>query len=197
MTPLEAIKGQRKTGSELFHANGAPHTMNLLSFWQWACSDLSGNVLRGVLAEYLVARDLGCATGLRQQWDSFDLLTDTGIKVEVKSAAYLQSWHQAKPSAIQFGIAPTLGWDPRTNEFSPDRRRQADVYVFALLSHKDKGTLDPLNTDQWDFYILPAVTLDMKAGSSQTISLSSLLRLDPLHHKFGTIGQGIVEAMRS
>ena len=27
---------------------------NLLSFWRWACSDLVGNVMRGVLAEYIV-----------------------------------------------------------------------------------------------------------------------------------------------
>jgi hypothetical protein len=28
------------------------------------------------------------------------------------------------------------------------------LYVFCLLAHKDKSTLDPLNMDQWQFFVL-------------------------------------------
>ncbi len=195
MDPLEAIEVARKSGEEPFHAGGHPHPASLLAFWQWACSDLTGNVLRGVLAEYLVATDLGCSSGVRREWDAFDLMTDSGIKVEVKSAAYLQSWHQSRPSTLQFDIAPTRGWDATTNSWSPEIRRQAEVYVFAVLSHRDKATLDPLDTDQWDFYILSAFTLNARSGASRSIRLSSLLALDPVHRKFGAIASGIREAL--
>jgi hypothetical protein len=34
---------------------------------------------------------------------------------------------------------------------APDAKRQADVYVFALLAHEDRTTIDPLDLDQWKF----------------------------------------------
>ncbi len=61
-------------------------------FWQWSASDLIGTVMRGVLAEFLVAHALGIdKEGFRVEWDAFDLGTcaadGSRLKVEVKSAA--------------------------------------------------------------------------------------------------------------
>lgn len=63
-------------------------------------SDLLHNAFRGQLAEFLVSRALGCEAATRPGWDEYDLLTPDGVPVEVKSAAYLQSWEQARPSTI-------------------------------------------------------------------------------------------------
>jgi hypothetical protein len=41
----------------------------------------------------------------------FDLTTPEGITVEVKSAAYVQSWHQHHLSAITFATPKTRVWD--------------------------------------------------------------------------------------
>lgn len=82
----------------------------------------------------------------------------------------------------------TLGWDADTNEYSTERKRQADVYVFALLSHRDKATLDPLNVAQWEFYVLPAHVLDTHVPQQKTISLATLSRLGAISTKFGEIG---------
>lgn len=135
-------------GSEPFHLNGQALPFDVLAFWRWSSSALVSNAMRGVLAEYLVARDLGVAQAARVEWDAYDLRTQQGLRVEVKSAAYLQSWKQAKRSRICFDIEPKQGWNAETNEYSTERRRQADVYVFALLNHHDKATLDPLNLAQ-------------------------------------------------
>jgi len=43
------------------------------------------------LAEYLVATVLGLNQGVRNEWDAYDLETEAGLKIEVKSAAYIQS----------------------------------------------------------------------------------------------------------
>ncbi len=86
---------ERKTGDEPLHIDGQPLAANVLSFWQWSASDLISNTMRGRLAEYLVACALGVADGVRVEWDAYDLRTPSGIKVEVKSAAYVQSWRQA------------------------------------------------------------------------------------------------------
>jgi hypothetical protein len=48
-------------------------------------------------------------------------------------------------------VPKTRAWDPIANLQSHTAQRQADVYVFALLKHQDKRSLDPLNLDQWTF----------------------------------------------
>lgn len=168
----------RKTGQELFHANGRGLGFSLLSFWQWSASDLVSNATRGRLAEYVVACALGVATeDVRNEWAAFDLQTPSGIKIEVKSAAYVQSWHQAKLSPISFIVRRTRAWYAASNIQSPEARRHADVYVFALLAHADKTTIDPLNMNQWRFYVLPTTALDVRTRSQHSITLNSLEKL--------------------
>jgi hypothetical protein len=179
MQKLDALNTRRKTGNEPFHIDGEPLKNSLLEFWQWSSSELVGNALRGMLAEYIVGSALGCVGEVRTQWDAYDLLTPDGIKVEVKSGAYLQSWKQNKLSAIQFGIRPTWTWEARKNRALRERLRQADVYVFCLLKHREKDSIDPLNMSQWDFYVIPTSVLDERLGNQQTVSLSRLLRLEP------------------
>ncbi|MFF4605754.1 hypothetical protein ACFY12_23805 [Streptomyces sp. NPDC001339] len=173
----------RRSGSEPIRANG--ETMGRLGeFWSWACSDLANNTMRGILAEYLVATALGAATGTRTEWDTVDILTPEEWRVEVKSTAYLQSWAQSKPSEVSFNIEPTSGWCPQTNTVLPDKLRRSDVYVFCLLHHHDKQTLNPLDLDQWTFYVLPTRVLDERCPSQKSIRPSSLKRLNPLETDF-------------
>lgn len=184
---LDALQVTRKTGQEHFVLENQQTSFDLLSFWQWSGSDLSNNAFRGMLAEYIVACDLGLNEGIRTEWDAYDLVTNKGIKVEVKSSAYLQSWHQSKPSRIEFSICPTKGLEAGTNTYSIERKRQADVYVFSLLKHLDKSTLNPLNFDQWDFYILPTTILNSEIPNQQKIGFNSLIKLNPIKAKFGQI----------
>lgn len=177
----------QKTGHEHFHVEGQPLDTNLLGFWRWCMSDLVSNTTRGKLAEYLVACALGVADGVRLEWDAYDLKTKSGIKVEVKSAAYLQSWQQTRPSAVSFSIRPTFGWDAATNVYDVEQKRQADMYVFALLHHQDKATLDPLNVAQWTFYILPATVLNEQVRAQKRISLTTLRRLGATEANFAEI----------
>lgn len=170
-----------RSGTELFHDNQTPLGFDLLGFWRWAASDLVGNTLRGVLAEYLVARALGIATGTRTEWDSCDLRTADGTGIEVKSAAYLQSWSQREHSAISFDIAPKRGWDAATNTYAPAPCRSADVYVFALLAHREKSTLDPLDVSQWRFYVVSARRLDLEFTLQRRLGLAALGRLSNAH----------------
>jgi hypothetical protein len=188
---LNAIVVSQKTGEESFRAKGKPLDHTLLGFWQWACSDLTSNAMRGVLAEYIVACELGIATKTRLEWDACDLITNDGIKLEIKSAAYLQTWTQSKYSAISFDISCTKGWNASTNEYSNEIKRQADVYVFCLLHHQEKSTLNPLDLDQWTFYLLPTSVLDAKKPNQKRIGLSALLKLDPVQTSFGGIAQAI------
>lgn len=166
------------TGAEPFHASGVPLGFDLLGFWRWSASDLASNSLRGILAEYIVARALEVdIQAPREEWAAHDLTMRDGTRIEVKSSAYLQSWHQERISVPRFSIRPSRAWEPESGSFAPAIERQADYYVFALLSHQDKRTIDPLDVDQWVFFILPASALNTRLARQKTIGLAGLEKL--------------------
>jgi len=174
----DRLKINRKTGTERFRNEDKLLSFDLLNFWQWSASDLVSNATRGVLAEYIVMRALGIENDhIRDEWAAFDLETSNGIKIEVKSAAYLQSWHQKKLSKISFRTPKTRLWNPDTNKLLPESKRQADVYVFALLAHKDKKTVNPLDVSQWEFYVLPTSIINERKRSQHSITLSTLRKI--------------------
>ena len=183
MDDLGPIDASRRKGTEPFRDSEESLGFDLLSFWQWSSSDLVSNTTRGILAEYLVARALGAVLPgkIRDVWDSYDVDVDDGPRVEVKSAAFLQSWHQDRLSRITFKIPETRAWDKTTGKFREETHRQADVYVFALLAHTDQETLDPMDVSQWEFYVVPTATLDRQFPEQKSIGLSSLRKLtEPL-----------------
>jgi len=143
-------------------------------FWRWAYSNVNDNASRGRFAEYLVCAALGCAQGTRTEWDPYDILWN-GIKVEVKSSAYLQTWAQRELSRISFGIQPTRFWDPKTNTEDETARRQADVYVFCIENCMDQtaGNPNPLDLSQWEFRVISTRALNA-LGEQKTISLAQL-----------------------
>src|SRR5207248_1082121 len=124
--------------------------------------------------EFLVAQALGIADGERADWDAYDLRSRGGATIEVKSAAYLQTWAHKTLSVISFDIAPTRFWDAATNEMAPESRRQADLYVFALLKHQDKKTLDPMDVAQWVFFALPTAVLNARLPAQKQLGLVGL-----------------------
>jgi hypothetical protein len=175
---LDRVPPTRKSGHERFADGAVELSFDLLSFWRWSASDLLSNATRGILAEHIVARALGvCAESVRDEWAPYDLTTTDGVKVEVKSAAFLQSWYQERLSRVSFVVPKTREWDASTNRLSEELARQAEVYVFALLAHQDKKTIDPMDVRQWCFYVLPTFVLDARARSQHSITLPTLGKL--------------------
>lgn len=185
---LEALVVTPRTGDEPFTHQDKSIGADLLGFWRWAYSDLVSNATRGVLAEYIVGLALRCVDDcVRAEWDASDLRTLQGNSVEVKSAAYVQTWKQRQLSKITFSIIPTNGWHAATNTISTERKRQADVYVFCLVKHMDKATVCPLNLDQWEFYVLSTNRLNNLVGEQKTITLVNLLKLSPSKASFAEL----------
>jgi hypothetical protein len=195
---LGRLLATRKTGAEPFTAGNAALGFTLLDFWQWSSSDLVGNALRGHVAEFLVARAVGATGNIRNEWDAFDVTTPSGLRIEVKSAAYLQSWAQRVESAISFDIRETLAWDAEANSFSPEseRRRQADLYVFALLAHREKATLNPLEVAQWEFFPLRASILNEQAKTLRRLSLKRLVALGAIGCSYTDLSHHVAAAER-
>lgn len=185
-----------KTGNEQLYSNGKPVGFILLDFWRWSVSDLVSNVTRGRLAEFIVATALGVELkSSRDEWQAYDLLTSQGIKVEVKSASFIQSWNQKKLSNIIFSTKPTRYWDSESNIYDETIKRQADIYVFCLLKHLNRATIDPLNIDQWEFYILSSEELNNYQKRKVSLTLKSLKKLSKAV-KYDKIQSSVIDTYR-
>lgn len=150
---------------------------NIQDFWKRWFSNLLTNNLRGILAEYLVASSLWVTQQPRVEWDAYDVISPEWITIEVKSSAYVQWWEQKKPSKISFSIRETRLYNEESQQRDLLLKRQSDVYVFCLLAHQDKETINPLNLDQWDIYVLPTAVLNEQCTTQKTISLNKLIAL--------------------
>jgi|TARA_B100001971_G_scaffold212303_1_gene242128 hypothetical protein len=176
----DVVQTQPLAASERFVgvAGGPLASSTVGDYWQWGSSDIVGNTERGALAEFIVAKAIGCPAQTRNDWTAYDLVSPSGIKVEVKSSAYLQSWHQKRPSRPRFSIRKSLEWAPKTNEYVGQSRRHSDVYVFCLLSFRgDKHFLNPLDLTQWEFYVVRTADIDELFGDRQGISLREVQQL--------------------
>ncbi len=187
---------QQLTGNEKFTLHDTNVGITVMDFWRWAFSDLTDNTQRGVMAEFLVYSSLNKNvlpdTQVRENWNSFDVTSPSGRRIEVKSAAYLQSWTTDFPSQIQYDIAPKLAWDGKN--YATEAKRNCDLYVFCLytaLTH-DKSILD---LDYWEFYVLPTSTLNIRIPNQKTISLSSLLKLEPIKTDYARLGS-VIESIK-
>ena len=178
MAILNKIEQSIKNGSEplLCQNNRLPITIK--DFWAWSASDLMSNATRSRFAEFIVATATNVDLGIpRQEWEPYDLLTPEGIKIEVKSSAYIQSWHQKQISTITFSIKPARYWNSKNGEQESIAKRHADIYVMCLLKNMDQNTINPLDLDQWDFYVLSRPELDNYKRSQHSITLKSLENL--------------------
>jgi hypothetical protein len=158
---------------------GAEHILPgvaVRDFWAWALGDLRLNSTRGMLAQFLVAKALGDPRLRDDGWGNFDVLTPKGIRVEVKSSGYLQSWTQRRLSKIVFSGLKGRSWDAETG-YSAEPEFRADVYVFAVHTCQDPSTYDPLDLDAWIFYVLPAKII--RELGQKTLSLARLAALAP------------------
>lgn len=187
---------QQLTGNEEFTLHSSSAGITVKDFWSWAFSDLINNTQRGVMAEFLVYSSLNSenpkCTQVRTDWLPFDVTSPSGRRIEVKSAAYLQSWTTDFPSQIQYDIAPKLAWDGKS--YAAEAKRNCDLFVFCLYTAltRDKSILD---LDYWEFYVLPTSVLNDRIPNQKTISLSSLLKLEPVKTDYAGLGT-VIETMK-
>jgi hypothetical protein len=130
---------------------------DLDAFLRWNSGHLLENRTRGAYAEWLVHRALGLDPGQhRVEWAEVDV-TFGSITLEVKSAAFVQSWQQTRPSTISF----------------PIEQRTATAYVFCLLAEQDPELVNPQELSQWRFWVVPTAKLH---GERRSIGLQPLHR---------------------
>lgn len=135
--------------------------------------------MRSRLAEYLVAMALDAVDEPRVEWREYDVLTPSGIKVEVKSSAYVQAWPQQRLSQIVFSRLTSRAWNDDSGR-ERARALHADAYVFAVVrarTHEDYNALDAAG---WDFWVLPRSALQGLGMRSAGLKTVKRLAGDPV-----------------
>lgn len=164
-----SVEIRKKTWNENFSFWWNLLDIKLSDFWAWSTSDLLNNALRWKLAEFIIAHALWIdKDSFRIEWDEYDLLYKW-LKIEIKSCSYIQSWEQEKVSNIQFSIKPTKTY------WENELKRQSDIYIFCLLDCKNWNIINPLNMQQWKFYIVRTNELNERFWNQKSLSLASLI----------------------
>ena len=171
------------SGTEKLILNGKETEFEISDFWAWNNSDLLNNTLRGAYAEFLVSKALGIDTSTsRIDWGVYDVAYGD-ICIEVKCSAYLQAWKQRKLSSIVFSIAPTQAWTAN-NGYDGNPLRHSDFYIFCLFTPQEKIKAQPLDLNQWEFYVVPTKRINEICGNKKTVTLKALTQLKPLKCAF-------------
>jgi hypothetical protein len=160
-------------------------------FWAWAMGDLRLNSTRGMLAQFLVARAVVDTRRHDDGWGNFDVLTPEGIRVEVKSSGYLQSWEQGRASAIRFGGLTGHPWSAATG-YGAEREIRADVFVFCVQTATTPETYDPLDLAQWAFHVVPGETI--RQTGQRSIGLGTVRRLAGVPRAWSDLRSAVLAA---
>lgn len=196
-------------GDEKLINDGAYLPCTMLDFWKWSYSNLLHNMQRGKFAEFIVkyALEQGgiitrseTGTGIEPYDLEGPIIPSTGkiSRVEVKSAAFVQTWDIKHPERANFSIAPAVMPDETGdyNEGAP-KQRNNDVYVFTVYTAKDRRS-NILDLSWWEFYVLPTykIEADSRLRTQKTISLKNVKELCPAL-SFDNLCGAIIEACAS
>ena len=172
-----AEKPKLLSGEEKFCLNGNELGLTVKDYWQFQFSNLVDNL--GFVAEFLIAKALA-----KDDPDNANgwTLYDIGYRekrIEVKATSYYQSWKKSHIISEHRVFSIRKTYVDYQNSKS-DLERQNDVYVFCLETEKPpKGeSANPLNLENWTFYVIPTSVINHLFGDQKTLSLKRLIQIE-------------------
>ena len=198
------MSNQLLQGNEHFYNYDTESSFSIIDFWSWSSSDFTGNTLRGVLAEFLVAKALSVELNEpRKEWTAYDI-SYNGKGLEVKCSSYWQAWHYAKNQTLIYDISKSNIFDPK-NGYTGEIRRASDVYVFCLFGKEtDRKKInentplpDILDIGNWSFYVASSRIINEVYKEQKKATLSSLKKhLNITELKFSEIKEAVDKALQ-
>ena len=187
---LEQDVAQRKVELTAYHAyqpdekfrHKDAELFSVLDFWKYAYGQLEG--LGDTLAEFFVAKALGIEKAENvNYWTAYDMAY-RNKRIEVKATRYVHPWNTHISKVRTFSIEPTnnsyWGNSEEGVNGGKKRSRQSEVYVFCLNNNMDIEKNDPLNMDDWVFYVVPTFEINSYCEDNpeqKKISLNVVRRL--------------------
>lgn len=151
-------------------------SFGLLEFWQQKYSNIYN--MQEVIAEFLVEKALGIDKAQNTDyWTLYDILY-RNYRIEIKETSYYHPWNEngIVSKYRSFGITKAnSNYDIKDceNKFE----RQNDIYVFCLNTGNTKEESNPMNLNNWEFYIVPTSIINEKCGNNKTITLGKVRKL--------------------
>lgn len=155
------------TGNEKFKGC-SNRTFKIRDFWRYMYSNIYENT--GDIAEFLVAMALGKTESFKKYgWTQYDLDYE-GLKIEVKATQYYQPWRADNnvSEMRKFGIGKALTIE---GDRTSPRARNNDIYVFALNEGRIKDNANPLDLNNWRFWVIPTSIFNDSYDNRSTITL--------------------------
>lgn len=168
-------RAEMLNGNEVFKQNGIELGFSVMDYWRFQFSNLVDNL--GYVAEFLIAQALSkdepdnC-----NGWTVYDV-GYRGKRIEVKATSYWQSWKASHIISEQrnFSIRKTY-LDYQNNK--SDKARQNDIYIFCLDKGRDEKSSNPMNLENWVFYVVPTKVINKMFGDQKVLSLKRLEKIE-------------------
>lgn len=169
-------------GKESFMLDGQPAGFSVIDFWKFQFSNIWD--MQDQIAEFIVAHVLGQTEPYNKNgWTLWDI-NYRGRRIEVKETAYYHSWRRDGMVSAQRTFSISKAYS-RYKDSTSDLKRQSDIYVFCLNTGETKESSNPLDLDNWRFWVVPTETINQACGDNKTITLGRLQKLTDLKNGFG------------
>lgn len=162
-------------GKEKFTLNNEPLDFSMMDFWQYKFSNIYN--LQEVIAEFIIEKALGLDKSQNtDSWTLYDILY-RNYRIEVKETSYYHPWNENGKISMQRTFGITMANSNYEEDGENRYERQNDIYVFCLNIGTTKETSNPMNLNNWEFYIIPTKVINDNCGNNKTISLGKVRKL--------------------
>ena len=161
---------------EKFSFNNSELDFGILDFWESKYFNIYN--MQEVIAEFLIEKALRIEKAQNTDyWTLYDILYRE-CRIEIKQTSYYHPWNEnGNISNIRrFNITKANSkyeYKDLENKFE----RQNDIYVFCLNTGNTKETSNPMNLNNWEFYIVPTKVINEECRNNKTISLNKVRKL--------------------
>lgn len=163
-------------GKEKFKFNNQDLDYGIYDFWLYKYSNIYN--LQEIIAEFIIEKALGLDKSQNiDSWTLYDLKY-RNYRIEIKETSYYHPWNEKGKISKQriFGITKAnSNYDDSNSENRFER--QNDIYVFCLNTGTTKEESNPMNLNNWEFYIIPTYVINKVCGDNKTISLGRVRKL--------------------
>ena len=163
-------------GNERFILNNKELEFGILDLWQSKYANIYN--MQDVIAEFLVEKALVIDKAQNTDyWTLWDILY-RGYRIEVKETGYYHPWNENGKISFQrkFGITKANS-NYESEETENKYERQNDIYVFCLNTGDTRETSNPMNVNNWEFYIVRTAVINQECGNNKHISLGRVRKI--------------------
>lgn len=180
---IDYINIEKKSGIEVFKYNNNYLPYTLKDFWSFQYSNLISSKVRDDISKFIVAKALNITDRKFEYFDGHDLTSKEGIPIEVRSASYITPLGENPSKEIEFNIYKN----------GDTKKIYGFIYIFCLLSHRSKEGLDPLDINQWEFYVTTKSNLEKILNGNEKITLKKLILNNAIESEYENLYKDVIK----